>query len=132
MKTPSNRIPLFLALAAAVALVACKGETGSVDERFVDAFVEMRIADQMYGAEAPMARQARRAVLEKYGYTRESFLEASAKLQEDPSRWVPFQARVVDRVDSILDPESYVKRKEEEAAKAAAKKAKPAKKEAKQ
>ena len=54
------------------------------------------------------------------------------KLQEDDTRWVPFQARVVDRVDSILDPESYVKRKEEEAAKAAAKKAKPAKKEAKQ
>ena len=132
MKTPLNRIPLFLALAAAIALVACKGETSSVDERFVDAFVEMRIVDQMYGAEAPMARLARRTVLEKYGYTRESFLEASAKIQEDDTRWVPFQARVVDRVDSILDPESYVKRKEEEAARAAAKKAKPAKKEAKQ
>lgn len=132
MKTPSNRFAFVLALAAAVALVACKGASGYVDERFVDAFVEMRVIDQMYGAEAPMARLGRRAVLEKYGYTRESFLEASAKLQEDDTRWVPFQARVVDRVDSILDPESYVKRKEEEAAKAAAKKAKPAKKEAKQ
>jgi len=116
-------------LTTALVLVSCTDAEPSVDERFVDAFVDMRVVEQIYGAESPMARLGRRSVLQKYGYTRESFLEMSQKIQDDVHYWMPFQKRVVDRVDSILDPESFLKKKEEEAAKEAAKKAK--KKEAK-
>jgi len=115
---------VFALLAAFVVLVSCSDAEPTVDERFVDAFVDMRVVELVYGAESPMARLARRSVLEKYGYTRESFLEMSQKIQDDAHYWMPFQKRVVNRIDSILDPESFVKKKEEEAAKEAAKKAK--------
>ena len=115
---------VFALLAAALVLVSCTDAEPTVDERFVDAFVDMRVVEQIYGAESPMARVGRRSVLQKYGYTRESFLEMSQKIQDDAHYWMPFQKRVVNRVESILDPESFLKKKEEEAAKEAAKKAK--------
>ncbi|WP_290743512.1 hypothetical protein [Fibrobacter sp. UBA4309] len=105
-------------------LAACGGDAPSVDENFVETFVELRVAEQMYGTESPMARLARSKTLEKHGYTRETFLAVSDNILNDPHYWMPFQKRVTDRIDSVLNPEAYKKMKEEEAAKAAAKKLK--------
>lgn len=113
-------------------LAACGGDVPSVDENFVETFVELRVAEQMYGTESPMARLARSKTLEKYGYTRETFLAMTDNILGDPHYWMPFQKRVTDRIDSVLDPEAYKKMKEEEAAKAAAKKLKKPKLEKKQ
>lgn len=104
-------------------LAAC-GDAPSVDENLVETFVELRVAEQMYGSETPMARLARSKTLEKHGYTRETFLAMTDNILADPHYWMPFQKRVTDRIDSVLDPEAYKKMKEEEAAKAAAKKLK--------
>lgn len=86
------------------------------------AYVEMRAIEQAYGAESASARIVRRDILKKYGYTRETYLQMAERIRDDEFCWVPFQARVVDRIDSILDPEGFKKRKEEEAAKAKKKK----------
>ena len=54
----------------ALALCACTDSAPKADKRLVAAFVEMRVAEQLYGGESPMGRLVRRDVLKKYGYTR--------------------------------------------------------------
>ncbi|MBR4786136.1 MULTISPECIES: hypothetical protein [Fibrobacter] len=98
---------LFAAFAVAVAtapavLVGCGNDAPTPDERLVSAYVEVRMVEQTYGGESPAARLARKTVLEKYGYTRESFAAACDKVLDDETMWVPFQQAVVDRIDSLL------------------------------
>ena len=62
----------------------------------------MRVAEQIYGGDSPTARLARLDVLKKYGYTREEFLKATDKVLDDDKLWLPFQAAVSDRIDSLL------------------------------
>lgn len=86
--------PLFFA--------GCSGEEVSVDERLVAAFVDVRVAEQTYGLESPTGRLARKAALEKHGYTRETFVAACDAVLADEFAWVPFQKAVTDRIDSML------------------------------
>ncbi len=72
------------------------------DERLVSAFVEMRVAEQLYGGDSPMGRLVRREVLKKYGYTREEFLKATDKVLDKGEDWMPFQMAVSERIDSLL------------------------------
>jgi hypothetical protein len=72
------------------------------DERLVSAFVEMRVAEQLYGGDSPMGRLVRREVLKKYGYTREEFLKATDKVLDKGEGWMPFQMAVSERIDSLL------------------------------
>jgi len=103
--------------------VACSNEDPHIDQKFVNAYVEVRVAEQMYGAVSPMARMVRQETLRKYGYSKESFSQQADIILKDDLLWVPFQRQVVDRIDSLLDPEGFVKKKE--AAVAAKKKKKP-------
>lgn len=107
-----------------MALAGCKGGEGSVDSRLVDTFVEIRVSDQMYGSQSPAAGLARQEILKKHGYTRESFLAELDEIDQDRRLWLPFQKRVVDVLDSTLDPEGYIARKEEERKQAKAAKSK--------
>ena len=107
MMRPLATYALFAAFAVAVAtapavLVGCGQDAPTPDNRFVSAYVEMRMVEQTYGGESPAARLARKTVLEKYGYDRESFAAACEKVLEDEYMWMPFQQAVVDRIDSLL------------------------------
>ena len=86
----------------AIALCACSDSAPKADERLVSAFVEMRVAEQLYGGDSPMGRLVRRDILKKYDYTREGFLKACDKVLDDDKRWLPFQAAVSERIDSLL------------------------------
>lgn len=120
-----SRIVYALALCfSLIALWGCNDEAPTVEEKFVSAFVDMRVMETIYGADAPTTRIARKDILKKYGYTRESYLARVEEIKADERYWVPFQKQVVARVDSILDPEDFIKRKEMEAAKAKSKKKK--------
>lgn len=117
----------FVFAVAGLMLFACANDNPQTDEKFVAAYVDMRVAEQMYGANSPMARMVRQEILGKYGYTRESYSQQAEILLKDDLRWVPFQRQVVDRIDSLLDPEGFVKKKEAAAAKAKKKKPEDAK-----
>ena len=88
--------------AALFALAACSDSPEKADERLVAAFVEMRVAEQVYGGETPFGRIARRDVLTKYGYSREDFIKSMDKVLDDEKRWLVFQVAVTDRIDSLL------------------------------
>ena len=92
---------VFLGLVALV-LNACSESGSKPDDKLVAAFVEMRVAEQIYGEGTPMTRLIRRDIMNKYGYNRENFIEAVDKILDDETRWMPFQLAVTDRVDSLL------------------------------
>jgi len=83
-------------------LLACSDTPEKADERLVAAFVEMRVAEQVYGGETPFSRIARRDVLKKYGYSREDFIKSVDKVLNDEKRWLVFQVAVTERIDSLL------------------------------
>lgn len=115
---------LFL-LVAFLCLAGCKDENITIEESFIAAFVEIRVAEHTYGIESPSAGLARRDILKKYGYTRESFIQKTNEILANDDMWIPFQKQVTDRIDSILDPDAYIKRVEaEKAAKEKTKKSK--------
>ena len=99
------------ALLAAFLLAACSKEDIKPDMRLVEAFVEVRIIEQNYGAEAPAARLARQATLKKYGYTTETFTQACDAVLNDDAMWLPFERAVTERIDSLLGIPKPVKEK---------------------
>ena len=99
------------ALFAAFLLAACSKEDIKPDMRLVEAFVEVRIIEQNYGAEAPAARLARQATLKKYGYTTETFTQACDAVLNDDAMWLPFERAVTERIDSLLGIPKPVKEK---------------------
>ena len=93
---------LAYAVLAVLLLAGCSDKAPVPDERLVSAFVEIRIVEQNYGENSPNVRLARKGILEKYGYTRESFAAACDNVLNDEVLWVPFQTAVTDRIDSLL------------------------------
>ena len=91
----------LLALLFAGLFSGCSGEV-SVDQKFVNLFVELRIAEMTYGKVSPMTRLVRQDALTAAGYTRESFLAQADEILNDERLWIPFQKAVNARIDSLL------------------------------
>ena len=81
----------------------CNGEV-SVDQEFVNLYVELRIAEMTYGKASPTTRLVRQDALKAAGYTRESFLAKADEILSDERQWIPFQKAVTARIDSLLAP----------------------------
>ena len=97
-------VALFpLALLLAALFSGCSGEV-SVDQEFVNLYVELRIAEMTYGKTSPMTRLVRQDALKAAGYTRETFLAKADEILGDERQWVPFQKAVNARIDSLLAP----------------------------
>ena len=109
--TRTTAFRFAFAVLAAFLLAACSKEDIKPDMRLVEAFVEVRIIEQNYGAEAPAARLARQATLKKYGYTTETFTQACDAVLNDDAMWLPFERAVTERIDSLLGIPKPVKEK---------------------
>ena len=96
-------LAVALLLLSAFGLVGCANEV-SVDQKFVDLFVELRVAEITYGKDSPMGRLVRQDALKAAGYTREQFLAKTDEILNDERQWVPFQKAVNARIDSLLTP----------------------------
>lgn len=86
-------------------LFGCSGEV-TVDQKFVDLFVELRVVEITYGKDSPMGRLVRQDALKAAGYTREQFLAKTDEILNDERQWVPFQKAVTARLDSLLEQPS--------------------------
>ena len=84
-----------------VFLIGCAQEV-TVDQKFVNLFVELRVIEMTYGKEAPIGRLVRQDALKAAGYTREQFLAKTEEILNDERQWVPFQKAVNARIDSLL------------------------------
>jgi hypothetical protein len=90
-----------LLLFSVFGLCGCNGEV-TVDQKFVNLFVELRVVEMTYGKDSPMGRLVRQDVLKEAGYTREQFLAKTDEILNDERQWVPFQKAVNARIDSLL------------------------------
>ena len=102
-KTMGARAVLAVALLllSAFGMSGCSGEV-SVDQKFVDLYIELRVAEITYGKDSPMGRLVRQDALKAAGYTREQFLAKTDEILNDERQWVPFQKAVNARIDSLL------------------------------
>jgi len=93
-------ILLFLFL-----LYSCDRNVADTD--FAYLYVDLRIASVAYGDTSQTARLARQNILKEYGWTPEQFEKHVQNLRSDPERWNLFQAKVVDRLDSLRAQHSF-------------------------
>jgi len=93
----------LISFALAVNFIGCANEV-SVDQKFVNLFVELRVAEITYGKDSPIGRLVRQDALKAAGYTREQFIAKTDEILNDERQWVPFQKAVNARIDSLLAP----------------------------
>ncbi|MCL1957939.1 MAG: hypothetical protein FWF63_11510 [Fibromonadales bacterium] len=102
-------MPKFLLPLAFFALCACeeKSNTSNYDA-LAHIYAELRIATQEYG-ETENGRAIRFQILEKYGFSADSFEIKTKELKKEPEKWLIFQKNVIDILDSITRPDPIVK-----------------------
>ena len=85
-------------------LLGCESFSPSVSEKFIDTYIELRLASLEFGDVNPDARIKRTEILKNNNYTAESFNEYADKIRANPELWLLFQQRVVDILDSLSEP----------------------------
>jgi len=99
----------FLIPFALLALCACKkNNDASAYDALALAYAELRVATQEYG-ETKNGKAIRFQILEKYGFTANSFEEKTEELKKEPDKWLIFQKTVIDILDTIAKSDTIAK-----------------------
>ena len=88
----------------------CEKKEPSVDQKFVDAYVEILAAENVYGKNSVNTMVKRQQILKEFGYDRDTFLKKANKILEDKDMWVPFQKAVVARIDTLIERNNLERR----------------------
>ncbi len=86
---------------AVLALTACRGKEFVPDAKFVDLYVELKMATVGYGTNLEKVNEARRVILAQHHETPNGFHTQYAKLMSHPESWRKFQDDVIKQVDSF-------------------------------
>ncbi|GBU25773.1 hypothetical protein R83H12_02431 [Fibrobacteria bacterium R8-3-H12] len=89
-----------------LALCACK-EDSSYDALAL-AYAELRVATQEYG-ETEDGKAIRFQILEKHGFSTDSFEKKTEELKKEPEKWIIFQKTVIAILDTIAKPDTIAK-----------------------
>ncbi|MDR2583239.1 MAG: hypothetical protein LBC75_07150 [Fibromonadaceae bacterium] len=103
-------MPKFLLIFALLALCACekKGSANKYDALAL-VYAELRVAMQEYG-ETTNGRAVRFQILEKHGFSADSFEIKTEELRKEPEKWLVFQNTVINILDAIAKPDTIVKK----------------------
>ena len=72
----ARRTLWILGLSVLICLqTGCEKKAPTVDQKLVNTYTEMLIAEQMYGKDNPTVRTKRKAILDSAGYSRGQFLK---------------------------------------------------------
>ncbi len=91
---------LFVISIIAFCFCACSQTPEPVSENFLNAYVEIRIVNDIYG-ERPDAGLLRRDILKKYNISAESFSAETNRILNDYHLWNDFQKSVLAKFDSL-------------------------------
>jgi len=94
-------MPKFLLALALLALCACKEK--SIESNYdvlALAYAELRMTMLEYG-ETEDGKAIRFQILEKHGFSTDSFEKKTEELKAEPEKWMKFQKTVVAILDSI-------------------------------
>jgi len=88
-------IPLALILA----LAGCKEARYVPESKFVDLYVELKLATVVFATDRDKVNETRRAILEQHGMKPSDFHDQYVRLMAHPETWRKFQEQVIRKVD---------------------------------
>jgi hypothetical protein len=93
-------MPIFLISLAFLALCACEKNSSASNDAFALAYAELRIATHEYG-ETENGKAIRFQILEKHGFSTDSFEKKTEELKKEPEKWIKFQKNILAILDSL-------------------------------
>lgn len=85
---------VFLAL-------GCRHQEFVPEAKFVDLYVELKLASAVYQGEPEKANETRRAILARYEVTPEEFTRRFNRLSLEPDAWKDFQEQVIRSMENF-------------------------------
>ncbi|MCL1957341.1 MAG: hypothetical protein FWF63_08460 [Fibromonadales bacterium] len=102
-------MPKSLLILTLLALCACEKKSSVNDyDALALVYAELRVATQEYG-ETDNGKAIRFQILEKHGFSADSFEIKTEELKKEPEKWLIFQKTVIDILDTIIKPDTVVK-----------------------
>ena len=92
----------MLGAALVLVLAGCReGRPGRglPDAKFVDLYVELKLASVVFANDVDKVNETRRVILAQHGMTPSDFHEQFVRLMDHPGSWRSFQERVIAKVD---------------------------------
>jgi hypothetical protein len=82
-------------------LAGCRKGEDAPDAKFVDLYVELKLATVGYGNDLEKANEVRRVILAQHHMTPARFHRETEKLMTHPDTWRKFQENVVAGVEAF-------------------------------
>jgi hypothetical protein len=100
--------PLQFMVSALVTLGAlgqagCKEGRFTPDAKFVDLYVELKLATVVFANDLEKVNETRRVILAQHGFTPSDFHDRYQRLMEHPEAWRNFQEQVIAKVEEYQD-----------------------------
>jgi hypothetical protein len=89
-------LPLLLTL-----VIGCRQGRFAPDGKFVDLYVELKLATVAFATDLDKVNEVRRVILAQHGMTPSQFHAHCAQLMAHPETWRSFQEQVIRRADEI-------------------------------
>jgi len=86
---------------AYLALTGCRSGEFTPDAKFVDLYVELKLATVGYANDLEKVKEMRRVILEQHHVTPAEFHKTAEQLMTHPEAWRKFQEDVVAKVEAF-------------------------------
>lgn len=77
----------------------CREGRYAPDAKFVDLYVELKLATVVFANDLEKVNETRRVILAQHGFTPSDFHDGYLRLMEHPEAWRSFQEQVIARVE---------------------------------
>ncbi len=82
-------------------ILGCRQKEFVPESKFVDLYVELKLATTAYQGDLEKANEIRRAILARYEVTPEEFTQLFNQLSQEPAAWKSFQDGVVRSMENF-------------------------------
>ena len=99
-----HSITPLIAILSAVLLIStpgCRKKEFHIQEKFVNLYVELRLATLANQGNEKRAAEARRVILHSSGVKPEEFKKYMKEIEKRPEVWVEFQTRVMESINEM-------------------------------
>lgn len=102
------RTYIFFTLMLLLCQTGCRREKESSlpghQQRFVEVYVELQKFKRRHSDLDPIPLDSSRAIVQKYGFTKQEFENSLTYFNENPERWEMFYKKVTERLKNSKTP----------------------------
>ena len=88
-------------LPLALAVIGCQRNEFAPDGKFVDLYVELKLATVAFGNDMDKVNEARRVILAQHRMSPAQFHDRYVRLMDHPEAWRDFQEQVVRKAEAF-------------------------------